>query len=257
MRENPVAWRHGQGHRVRAGTYRQGGELVAGQVEGLQLGPLVDAEGQLCDLVAAEVEAPQAAQGVEALGDATEVVAGQVHVWGEDDGVKPPAGRTPGPRELHTPTCQVDQALQASGQVALRALGVPEVEGLQGRHRRELPADHGEPRGRDSVRAGAGTRPNPGIVGSSLENGDSPELRVQEGVVVEDQGLEVDQASHLRREALQLVVAQVEVEQVRQVDEELVGDGLDAAGTRGPSGLPATCTSPGSPSQTGREQDPE
>lgn len=62
------------------GTHGQGGELVSGQVEGLQLGPLVDAEGQLRDLVAAQVEAPQAAQGVEALGDAAQVVAGQIHV---------------------------------------------------------------------------------------------------------------------------------------------------------------------------------
>lgn len=44
------------------------------------------------------------------------------------------------------PTCQVRQALEAGGQVALRALGVPEVEGLQGRHRWELPAGHGERR---------------------------------------------------------------------------------------------------------------
>lgn len=86
MRENPMAKRQGQGRHVQAGTYRQGGELVAGQVEGLQLGPLVDAEGQLCDLVAAEVEAPQAAQGIEALGDTTEVVAGQVHIWGKTTG---------------------------------------------------------------------------------------------------------------------------------------------------------------------------
>lgn len=62
------------------GTHRQGGELIAGQVEGLQLCPLVDAEGQLGDLVAAEVEAPQAAQRVEALRNTAEVVAGQVHV---------------------------------------------------------------------------------------------------------------------------------------------------------------------------------
>lgn len=81
-----MARRHGQGRHVQAGTYRQGGELVAGQVEGLQLGPLVDAEGQLCDLVAAEVETPQAAQGVEALGDTTEVIAGQVHVCGKITG---------------------------------------------------------------------------------------------------------------------------------------------------------------------------
>lgn len=50
------------------------------------------------------------------------------------------------------PTCQVHQALQAGGQVALRALGVAEVEGLQGCHGWELPGDHGEPQGRESVR---------------------------------------------------------------------------------------------------------
>lgn len=82
VRENLGARRHGQGPHVWAGTYRQGGELVAGQVEGLQLGPLVNAERQLRDLVAAEVEAPQAAQGVKALGDTAEVITGQVHVWG-------------------------------------------------------------------------------------------------------------------------------------------------------------------------------
>lgn len=155
------------------------------------------------------------------------------------------------------PTCQVHQPLQAGGQVALRALGVPEVEGLQGRHGRELPVRQGEPWGRDGVRAGAGTRPSPETVGSSLENGALPELCMQEGVVVEDEGLEVNQASHLRWEALQLVVAQVEVEQVRQVDEELVGDGLDAAGIWGSSGLPRTCTSPQFPPERRREQSEE
>lgn len=100
-------------------------------------------------------------------------------------------------------------------------------------------------------------RPSPARLGSSLGSGAVPELRVQEGVVVEDEGLQVDQAPHLWGETLQLVVAQVQVEQVRQVDEELVGDGVDAAGIWGNSGLPGTCTSPGSPSRRGREQDPE
>ena len=94
-------------------------------------------------------------------------------------------------------------------------------------------------------------------MGSGLEKGALPELRVQERVVVEDESLEVDQASHLRWEALQLVVAQVEVEQVCQVDEELVGDGLNAVGIWGSSGLPGTCTSPRSPLKKGRRQDPE
>ena len=64
-----------------AGTYRQWGELVAAEVERLQLGPLVDAEGQLRDLVAAQVEPLQAAQRVQALGHPAQVVAGKVHVW--------------------------------------------------------------------------------------------------------------------------------------------------------------------------------
>lgn len=146
----------------------------------------------------------------------------------EDNGgdTMDPWRRRPRGAECPIPTCQVDQALKAGGQVALCALRVPKVEGLQGCHRRELPVDHGT---RDNVK---GLEQAPGTAGSSLENRDVPELRVQEGVVVEDEGLEVHQASHLRREALQLVVAQVEVEQVRQVDEELVGDGLDAAGGR-------------------------
>lgn len=59
---------------------------------------------------------------------------------------------------------------------------------------------------------------------------------MQEWVVVEDEGLQVDQAPHLWWETLQLVVAQVQVEQVRQVDEELVGDGVDAVGIWGNSG---------------------
>lgn len=41
------------------------------------------------------------------------------------------------------PTCEVAQALQAGGEVALGALGVPEVQGLQGRQSWELPAGRG------------------------------------------------------------------------------------------------------------------
>lgn len=92
---------------------------------------------------------------------------------------------------------------------------------------------------------------------ASLGSEAVPELCVQQGVVVEDEGLQVHQAPHLWWEALQLVVTQVQVEQVCQVDEELVGDGVDAAGILGNSGLPRICTSPGSPSRRGREQDPE
>lgn len=47
-------------------------------------------------------------------------------------------------------------------------------------------------------------------------------------VVVQCESLQVDQASHLRWQAVQLVVAQVQIQQVCQVDEQLVGDGVDA-----------------------------
>lgn len=83
---------------------------------------------------------------------------------------------------------------------------------------------------------GRNLSPSPARLGASLGSGVVPELGVQEGVVVEDEGLQVDQAPHLWWETLQLVVAQVQVEQVRQVDEELVGDGVDAVGIWGNSG---------------------
>lgn len=69
-----------------AWTHRQGGELISGQVQGLHVHPLVDAQGQLCNLVAAEVEAAQAGEGVQALGHPCQVVAGQVHIWGVGGG---------------------------------------------------------------------------------------------------------------------------------------------------------------------------
>lgn len=47
-------------------------------------------------------------------------------------------------------------------------------------------------------------------------------------VVVQYEGLQVNQASHLGRQAVQLVVTQVQIQQVCQVDEQLVGDGVDA-----------------------------
>ena len=55
-----------------------------------------------------------------------------------------------------------------------------------------------------------------------------PQLGMHQRVVVQYECLQVNQASHLRRQAVQLVVAQVQVQQVRQVDEQLVGDGVDA-----------------------------
>lgn len=56
----------------------------------------------------------------------------------------------------------------------------------------------------------------------------SPQLGVHQWVVVQYEGLQVNQASHLGRQAVQLVVAQVQIQQVCQVDEQLVGDGVDA-----------------------------
>lgn len=47
-------------------------------------------------------------------------------------------------------------------------------------------------------------------------------------VVVQYESLQVNQASHLGWQAVQLVVAQVQIQQVCQVDEQLVGDGVDA-----------------------------
>lgn len=47
-------------------------------------------------------------------------------------------------------------------------------------------------------------------------------------VVVQDECLQVNKASHLGRQAVQLIVAQVQIQQVCQVDEQLVGDGVDA-----------------------------
>lgn len=44
------------------GSYRQRGELVATQVERLQLGPLVNTQGELRNLITAQVESLQAAQ---------------------------------------------------------------------------------------------------------------------------------------------------------------------------------------------------
>lgn len=55
---------------------------------------------------------------------------------------------------------------------------------------------------------------------------------MQQRVVVQNERLQVHQASHLGRQAVQLVVAQVQIQQVRQVDKQLVGDGVDAVVTQ-------------------------
>lgn len=62
----------------------------------------------------------------------------------------------------------------------------------------------------------------------SLAALDSPQLGVHQRVVVQHERLQVNQAPHLGRQAVQLVVAQVQIQQVRQVDKQLVGDGVDA-----------------------------
>lgn len=57
-----------------------------------------------------------------------------------------------------------------------------------------------------------------------------PELCVQQRVPVEHERLQVHQAAHLWGQALQAVLTEVQVQQVGEVDEELVGDGVDAVG---------------------------
>lgn len=113
------------------------------------------------------------------------------------------------------------ESLQAGGHVALSPLGVPQVEGLQRHHGRQLAAQRHRS---GSAREGRKRSQNPG----SLEGLDSPQLGVHQRVVVQHQRLQVNQAPHLGRQAVQLVVAQVQIQQVRQVDEQLVGDGIDA-----------------------------
>lgn len=63
---------------------------------------------------------------------------------------------------------------------------------------------------------------------------------MQQRVAVEHKRLQVHQASHLGGQALQAVLAEVQVQQVRQVDEELVGDALNAAGGRAAGSGPHT-----------------
>lgn len=104
-------------------THRQGGELISGQVQGLHVHPLVDAQGQLCNLVAAEVEAAQAGESVQALGHPRQVVAGQVHVWsvGEGASARAPPGSSSAARPCPNP------AAPPPGSVAFSAsLNLPE-----------------------------------------------------------------------------------------------------------------------------------
>lgn len=55
-----------------------------------------------------------------------------------------------------------------------------------------------------------------------------PQLCMHQWVVVQYKCLQMNQASHLGRQTIQFVVTQVQIQQVCQVDEQLVGDGLDA-----------------------------
>lgn len=55
-----------------------------------------------------------------------------------------------------------------------------------------------------------------------------PQLGVHQGVVVQRECLQVNEASHLRWQAVELVVAQVQIQQVCQVYKQLVGDGVNA-----------------------------
>lgn len=75
---------------------------------------------------------------------------------------------------------------------------------------------------------------------------------MQQGVSVEHECLQVHETAHLWGQALQAVLTEVQVQQVREVDEELVGDGVDAAGGRerekgrGRQGPPVSATRPAS-----------
>lgn len=51
---------------------------------------------------------------------------------------------------------------------------------------------------------------------------------MQQRVPVEHERLQVHEPAHLGGQALQAVLAEVQVQQVSKVDEELVGDGVDA-----------------------------
>lgn len=59
-----------------------------------------------------------------------------------------------------------------------------------------------------------------------------PELGVHQRVIIQKQGLQLHQPPHLGGQALQFVVTQIQVKQVGQVDEELVGDTIYAAGAK-------------------------
>lgn len=55
---------------------------------------------------------------------------------------------------------------------------------------------------------------------------------MHQGVVVQYESLQVNQASHLGWQAVQLVVTQIQIQQVCQVDEQLVGDRVNAIVTQ-------------------------
>lgn len=57
-----------------------------------------------------------------------------------------------------------------------------------------------------------------------------PEMEVCEGVVVEDEGMEMNKASHLGRESFQLVVPQVEIKKICAVHQYLCWDFLNTVG---------------------------
>lgn len=63
-----------------------------------------------------------------------------------------------------------------------------------------------------------------------IPGGRPPELGMQQWVPIEHERLQVHQAAHLWGQALQAVLAEVQVQQVGEVDEELVGDGVNAVG---------------------------
>lgn len=41
-------------------------------------------------------------------------------------------------------------------------------------------------------------------------------------IIIECQGLQMDQASHLRRQTVQFIVTQIQVEQISEINEQLI-----------------------------------
>lgn len=63
---------------------------------------------------------------------------------------------------------------------------------------------------------------------------------MHQGVIIEDEGLQVHQSPHLWGQTVQLVVTEVQIQQISQIDEQLIGNVVNAAENRKTSVM---CTS--------------